>query len=34
MVLENLPQFLNNIKGALKQNCVRNGLSIAIPASY
>lgn len=32
--LENLPKFLNNIKSALKQNGVSNGLSIAIPASY
>ncbi|KAJ3466401.1 hypothetical protein MRS44_007059 [Fusarium solani] len=31
---ENLPKFLSNIKSALKQNGERNGLSIAIPASY
>ncbi|KAK2688336.1 hypothetical protein QWA68_013029, partial [Fusarium oxysporum] len=30
----NLPKLLNNIKSALKQNGDRNGLSIAIPASY
>ncbi|KAH7305820.1 glycoside hydrolase superfamily, partial [Stachybotrys elegans] len=30
----NLPKFLNNIKSALRQNGARNGLSIAIPASY
>lgn len=31
---ENLPKFLQNIKSALNQNGARNGLSIAIPASY
>ncbi|RYP62498.1 hypothetical protein DL769_007277 [Monosporascus sp. CRB-8-3] len=31
---ENLPKFLRNIRSALKQNGARNGLSIAIPASY
>ncbi|KAH7354207.1 hypothetical protein B0T11DRAFT_357537 [Plectosphaerella cucumerina] len=31
---QNLPKFLRNIKGALGQNGARNGLSIAIPASY
>ncbi|KLP13453.1 chitinase [Fusarium fujikuroi] len=30
----NLPKFLSNIKSALKQSGERNGLSIAIPASY
>lgn len=30
----NLPKFLNNIKAALRQNGAKNGLSIAIPASY
>ncbi|KAF4949938.1 hypothetical protein FGADI_8539 [Fusarium gaditjirri] len=30
----NLPKFLNNIKSALRQSGDRNGLSIAIPASY
>ncbi|KAJ4178860.1 hypothetical protein NW755_012882 [Fusarium falciforme] len=31
---DNLPKFLRNIKSALKQSGERNGLSIAIPASY
>ncbi|KAI6773017.1 hypothetical protein HG530_003975 [Fusarium avenaceum] len=31
---DNLPKFLGNIKRALKQSGERNGLSIAIPASY
>ncbi|KAM0211011.1 hypothetical protein ACHAQD_010476 [Fusarium lateritium] len=31
---DNLPKFLANIKRALKQSGERNGLSIAIPASY
>ncbi|KAF5024622.1 hypothetical protein F66182_3386 [Fusarium sp. NRRL 66182] len=31
---DNLPTFLSNIKSALKQSGERNGLSIAIPASY
>ncbi|KAF4454651.1 hypothetical protein F53441_2885 [Fusarium austroafricanum] len=31
---DNLPKFLSNIKSALKQSGERNGLSIAIPASY
>ncbi|KAH7494060.1 hypothetical protein FOMA001_g2170 [Fusarium oxysporum f. sp. matthiolae] len=31
---DNLPKFLSNIKSALKQSGNRNGLSIAIPASY
>ncbi|WYZ42265.1 hypothetical protein EsH8_V_001160 [Colletotrichum jinshuiense] len=30
----NLPRFLRNIKSALTQNGNRNGLSIAIPATY
>ncbi|KAM5345867.1 hypothetical protein ACJ41O_011728 [Fusarium nematophilum] len=31
---DNLPKFLGNIKSALRQSGERNGLSIAIPASY
>ncbi|KAF0642197.1 hypothetical protein FPSE5266_05536 [Fusarium pseudograminearum] len=31
---DNLPKFLSNLKRALKQSGERNGLSIAIPASY